>query len=69
MAESDGQGGFYTSSFTGGGGNCVAVKQNHDGSVQVRHSKDPEGGTLHFTPGEWEAFVLGVKAGEFDPVA
>jgi hypothetical protein len=27
---------------------------------------DPEGNKLYFTEAEWEAFVLGVKDGEFD---
>ncbi len=27
---------------------------------------DPDGGKLYFTEAEWEAFVLGVKDGEFD---
>jgi hypothetical protein len=27
---------------------------------------DPDGGKLYFTEAEWDAFVLGVKDGEFD---
>jgi hypothetical protein len=27
---------------------------------------NPDGGKLYFTEAEWEAFVLGVKDGEFD---
>jgi Domain of unknown function (DUF397) len=27
---------------------------------------DPDAGKLYFTEAEWEAFVLGVKDGEFD---
>jgi hypothetical protein len=27
---------------------------------------DPDGGKLYFTEAEWEAFVRGVKDGEFD---
>ena len=34
--------------------------------VLVRDSKDPEGGTLRFTPREWEAFLAGVRHGDFD---
>ncbi len=46
---------------------CVAVGQTDDGNVIVRHSQnfDPAK-TLTFTKGEWEAFVKGVKAKEFD---
>ncbi|GGL42178.1 DUF397 domain-containing protein [Planomonospora parontospora] len=32
----------------------------------VRDSKDPDGPVLAFTPSEWDAFVDGVKNGEFD---
>ena len=32
----------------------------------MRDGKDPNGPKLVFTPAEWEAFVLGVKDGEFD---
>lgn len=34
--------------------------------ILVRDSKDPDGPVLRFTADEWEAFVLGVAAGEFD---
>lgn len=45
--------------------NCVDVDRT-PGSVNVRDSKHPDGPVLTFTPDEWAAFVLGVKAGEFD---
>jgi len=32
----------------------------------VRDSKNPAGYVLTFTPGEWNAFIEGVKDGEFD---
>ncbi|MFI0419398.1 DUF397 domain-containing protein [Spongiactinospora sp. 9N601] len=32
----------------------------------LRDSKNPDGPVLTFTPAEWEAFVAGVKDGEFD---
>lgn len=60
------------SSFSGdNGGNCVEIaelKDAHDeaGLVVVRDSKDPDGPKLFFTPAEWDAFVAGVKASEFD---
>lgn len=31
----------------------------------LRDSKDPEGPVLAFTPGEWDAFLAGVRNGEF----
>ncbi len=49
-------------------GDCVEVGQLPGGSVTVRDTKDPERrAALTFTRDEWDAFVLGVKAGEFDP--
>lgn len=50
------------------GGNCVEAGPLADGSgrVAVRHSKAPDGATIVYTRGEWEAFVGGVKDGEFD---
>jgi Domain of unknown function (DUF397) len=32
----------------------------------IRNSKDPDGPVLRFTPGEWDAFLSGTLAGEFD---
>jgi hypothetical protein len=46
------------------GGSCVEVASAD--IVLVRDSKDPEGPVLTFTRAEWEAFIQGVKAGEFD---
>ncbi|KAA9381382.1 DUF397 domain-containing protein [Microbispora cellulosiformans] len=48
------------------GGQCVEVAVNLPGVVAVRDSKDPDGPTLAFTPAEWQAFVSGIKTGEFD---
>jgi hypothetical protein len=47
-------------------GTCVEVQQPVPGNVMVRDSKKPDGSILVFTNDEWRAFVLGVKAGEFD---
>lgn len=44
---------------------CVKVAIRKD-CIGVRDSKDSENTTLVFTPEEWDAFVTGVKAGEFD---
>ena len=35
-------------------------------AVAVRDAKDPDGTVLIFTRQEWDAFVSGAKAGEFD---
>ena len=48
-------------------GNCVecAVLPDHAG-IAVRNSRDPEGPALIYTPAEIEAFILGVRDGDFD---
>ncbi|WP_442939439.1 DUF397 domain-containing protein [Nonomuraea sp. SYSU D8015] len=48
------------------GGNCVEVAKLSGGRRGVRDSKNPTGPALIFTPGEWKAFISGVKDGEFD---
>jgi hypothetical protein len=58
---------WHKSTFSNGnGGNCVETRTLTDGSRAVRHSKDPDGPKLIFTHTEWQAFIAGVKAGEFD---
>jgi hypothetical protein len=37
--------------------------------VAIRQSKDPSGPVLTFSPTEWEAFLAGVRRGEFDAPA
>jgi hypothetical protein len=55
------------SSFSGSnGGGCVEVARNLPGIIAVRDSKDREGPSLVFTPGEWRAFLDGVRVDEFD---
>jgi hypothetical protein len=55
------------SSYSGsGGGNCVEVAQLPTPAVAVRDSKNPDGPRLVFPASEWQAFVAGVKVGEFD---
>ena len=44
---------------------CVEVACDGD-RVAVRNSSDPERTTITFTLHEWQAFIKGVKAGEFD---
>ncbi|MFV2115803.1 DUF397 domain-containing protein [Micromonospora sp. LOL_025] len=39
------------------GGSCVEVADNLPGVVLVRDTKDREGGTLAFAPGNWASFV------------
>jgi hypothetical protein len=47
-------------------GNCVEVAGLTEDIVHVRDSKNPRGGMLSFTPAEWDAFIGGVRNGEFD---
>lgn len=65
------------SSYSGNGGNCVEIAVTGDTSVAthkadadklylMRDSKNPDGPALAFTEAEWDAFVAGVKDGEFD---
>jgi len=44
----------------------VAVRAMPNGPVIVRHSRLVHLGQIPFTPAEWEAFIRGVKDGEFD---
>lgn len=38
-----------------------------EGSLYVMFdAADPDGSKLYFTQAEWDAFILGVKDGEFD---
>lgn len=45
--------------------NCVEVTTYRD-QIAVRNSTNPRGPAVLFTTGEWDAFVGGVKNGEFD---
>lgn len=57
------------SSFSGDQGSCVETAALPDGRVAVRNSNHPEAGTVFFTRGEIDAWLKGVKAGEFDDLA
>jgi len=39
-----------------------------EGNVAVRHSRDHTGPVLIFTVAEWQAFLTGVRDGEFEPL-
>ena len=58
---------WHKSTRSGGnGGECVEVAVNLPGLVAVRDSKDRDGKTLTFSPGDWRDFLAGVRDGEFD---
>jgi hypothetical protein len=57
------------SSFSGENGNgdgCVEVAFLPDGGVAIRDTKDRTLASHRYTAPEWDAFVAGVRAGEFD---
>jgi hypothetical protein len=60
---------WIKSSFSFSNGNCVEVGRLPDGHIGVRHSQHREGPVLRFAPGEWTAFLAGVRNGEFDRFA
>lgn len=55
---------FVTSSFCMHG-DCVAVASDVDGSVLVRATTEPST-VVRFTASEWDVFLAGARAGEFD---
>ena len=66
---------WHKASFSGNdGGNCVEVSAvpgsyhpvKEGTEVLVRDSKNPDGPVLEFTAAEWDAFLAGLRNGEFD---
>jgi Domain of unknown function (DUF397) len=57
---------WVKSSLSFANGNCVEVADLLGGEIGVRNSRDSAGPVLRFTPGEWRAFIGGVRNGEFD---
>jgi Domain of unknown function (DUF397). len=47
-------------------GNCVELAELPGGGAAVRNSRDPEGPALIYTQAEIDAFIGGVKDGDFD---
>jgi hypothetical protein len=47
-------------------GSCVEVAELPGGEIAVRNSRDPSGPALVYTQAEIDAFLTGVKEGEFD---
>jgi hypothetical protein len=51
----------------GDGADAVEIAPLPDGGHAMRNAADgPDGSVLYFTKAEWDAFVLGVRDGEFD---
>ena len=55
----------WRKSTLSGSNGCIEVAFV-GGQVAIRQSKDPSGPVLTFSPTEWEAFLAGVRRGEFD---
>ncbi|HUJ07923.1 MAG TPA: DUF397 domain-containing protein [Streptosporangiaceae bacterium] len=53
------------SRYSNPSGNCVETAELPAGEVAVRNSRDPDGPALVFTRAEWDAFLLGARAGDF----
>jgi hypothetical protein len=56
---------WQKSSYSGGGNGCVHVATAQDGTIKLIESDDPNI-ILTTTAEKLHAFILGVKAGEFD---
>lgn len=55
------------SSFSNPSGNSVEVDTSEEGKVKVRDSKlGDQSPVLVFDHAEWDAFIRGVKVGDFD---
>ncbi|MFC8824747.1 DUF397 domain-containing protein [Streptomyces sp. NPDC057137] len=59
---------WQKSSYSGTAGNCVNIATADDGTIKLRESDDPDT-VVTTTPEKLRAFILGVKAGEFDHFA
>lgn len=57
--------GWHKASISSDVGSCVEFRR-HEGMIQVRDSKDPEGPKLSFYPHEISAMLHGARGGEFD---
>ena len=54
------------SHYSNPNGSCLEVAELADGAVALRNSRYPGGPALVYTPAEINAFILGVKDGQFD---
>ncbi|OLT11808.1 DUF397 domain-containing protein [Pseudonocardia sp. CNS-139] len=63
MSPAEGQ--FRKSTFSNDHQGCVEVAVAADGARWVRDSKHPAAAPHRFAAAEWNAFLQGVKAGEF----
>jgi Domain of unknown function (DUF397). len=57
-----------SSRSNGTGGDCVevAVVSGNKPMIAIRDSKNPRGGVLAVSTGDWRAFVAGIKRGDYN---
>jgi hypothetical protein len=53
------------SSYSGPTGNCIEARASAPGHVAIRDSKDKAGPRLTVNDRAWDAFIRGIKRGEF----
>ena len=56
---------WFKSTRSGDNGACVEIRSQND-MILMRDSKDATGPVIRFTREEWQAFVTGVRDGQFD---
>lgn len=56
---------WIKSSFSGAMGNCVELAADGD-EILLRNSNQPDQPPIRFTRAEIQAFLAGVRSGEFD---
>lgn len=59
---------YRTSSFCNYG-ECIAVGVSASGSIAIKDTKASGHKALLFTSEEWQAFVKGIKNGDFDQLS
>lgn len=57
---------WVKSSLSFANGNCVEARYLLGDQVEIRNSRFPDQILPAFTQAEWQAFLGGVRAGEFD---
>lgn len=57
---------WFKSSRSSGNGQCCMCARLQGGGMAFKDSKNPDGPVFLFSRGEWQAFIAGVKDGEFD---